>query len=935
MRRVYSGMRRASLRVWPRQAHSAGVNPAECDRGNATLRAPDAREHQGIAFAAVLLCLLPSVAFPQGAATVTSTVTDLQRLFEKPPDDSRIMMRWWWFGPSVTREEIESEMRRMKEGGIGGFELAVVYPMALDDPARGIRNEPYLSPGFLDKVGFAARKARELGLRMDVTIGSGWSYGGPYITPALAAERLRSDRREITPDLTSVARPLPFGSDRLIAAFVGPGALREVDPASFRELDVSGDGPIPLPPGAGPRTVLLYYSSQTGQVVKRAAVGAEGYVLDHYQRAAIESHLREAGDRLLAAAGPGGVHAAFCDSLEVYDADWTADMLEQFRRRRGYDLRPQLPLLEYDVGERSATLRRDFGRTLTELYQERFLAPMRDWASRNKVLFRIQNYGIPPASLASSRYADLADGEGWHFRTLTASRWASSAAHLLGKPVTTSETWTWLHSPAFRATPLDVKAEADQHFLSGVNQLIGHGWPYSPPEGGTPGWPFYAAAVLSDKNPWWPVMPDLAAYLQRVSFLLRQGEPVAEVALYAPTEDAWSTFKPGTPGYLNLFTKTVEWIGPRIISAILDAGHGFDLVDDGMLEEAHRRSYKAVVLPGVRFMPEATRRWLAEYAHAGGTVLAVRRRPEGDGPSLELVGEGDLARRLAAAVPADVTLTPAAPEIGFVHRRLPDADLYFLANTGDEPHEVTARFHARARSAESWDPMTGTTERLVAHDGEVTLHFEPYGSRVVVFRSEAGSAPLAPPRSVSASEELRTGWTVSFGGRSDGVAVELPHSWAQDAATRYFSGTATYRRRMELPAGFRAPGTRVSLDLGGATPVEAEALPGGTLRGNSFAALVAAPIREAATVFVNGQRAGSLWAPPYRIDITDHLADGANEIRIDVYNTAINGLAEGGHLPDMKALVARYGLRARLQDLEGLQPLPSGLLSAPRIVVER
>ena len=76
-------------------------------------------------------------------------------------------------------------------------------------------------------------------------------------------------------------------------------------------------------------------------------------------------------------------------------------MLEQFRRRRGYDLRPQLPLLEYDVGERSATLRRDFGRTLTELYQERFLAPMRDWASRNKVLFRIQNYGIPPASLAS------------------------------------------------------------------------------------------------------------------------------------------------------------------------------------------------------------------------------------------------------------------------------------------------------------------------------------------------------------------------------------------------------------------------------------------------------------------------------------------------------------------------------------------------------
>ena len=126
------------------------------------------------------------------------------------------------------------------------------------------------------------------------------------------------------------------------------------------------------------------------------------------------------------------------------------------------------------------------------------------------MLLRIQNYGEPPATIASSRHADLIDGEGWNFRQLTSSRWASSASHLFGRPVTTSETWTWLHSPAFRATPLDVKAEADQHFLSGINQLIGHGWPYSPPQAGTPGWPFYAAAVFTDKNPWWPVMPDLA-----------------------------------------------------------------------------------------------------------------------------------------------------------------------------------------------------------------------------------------------------------------------------------------------------------------------------------------------------------------------------------------------------------------------------------------
>jgi hypothetical protein len=878
---------------------------------------------------ALLLCLLPSFGFPQG--TASPTAVELQRLFAQPPEDSRIMMRWWWFGPSVRQEEIEAEMRRMKEGGIGGFELAVVYPMALDDPARGVRNEPYLSPGFLEKVGFAAQKARALGLRMDITIGSGWPYGGPYITPELAAARLRSDRREIPPGMTSILRP---AGDRLLAAFIGQGAPREVDAASYRELDIAGEGPIPLPRGEGPRSVLLYLVGQTGQIVKRAALGAEGYVLDHYQRAAVETHLREAGDRLLAAAGPGGVHAVFCDSLEVYDADWTADMLDQFRQRRGYDLRPLLPLLEYDLGERSAALRRDFGRTLTELYQERFLAPLRAWASRNKVLLRIQNYGTPPASLASSRYADLVDGEGWGSRTLTATRWASSAAHLLGKPVTASETWTWLHSPPFRATPLDIKAEADQHFLAGINQLIGHGWPYSPPEAGTPGWPFYAAAVLSDKNPWWPVMPDLAAYLQRVSFLLRQGEPVADVALYAPTEDAWSTFKPGAPGYLNLFSKIVEWIGPHTVPAILDAGHSFDLIDDGTLEEARRRVYGAVVLPGVRFMPEATRHQLADYVHEGRTVLAVGRRPEGAGSSLELVAEHDLARRLTA-VPPDVMLNPLSPEIGFVHRRLSDADIYFLANTGREPRAVTARFRAQTPNVESWDPMTGASERLAAHDGEVLLSFEPYGSRVVVFRREAGSAAVPAARSPITSLELRSGWTVSFRGSNEATPVDLPHSWAQGTATRYYSGAATYRRMVSLPESFRGPGTRVSLDFGAARPVEREAAAGGPLRGGSFAALVEPPIREAATVFVNARRAGSVWAPPYRVDLTNLLREGANEIRIDVYNTAVNRLAEGGRLPDMNALSERYGLRARLQDLEGLHPVPSGLLSRPCLVAER
>jgi hypothetical protein len=121
-----------------------------------------------------------------------------------------------------------------------------------------------------------------------------------------------------------------------------------------------------------------------------------------------------------------------------------------------------------------------------------------------------------------------------------ATRWAASANHLLGKPVTSSETFTWLHSPVFRATPLDMKAEADLHFLCGINQIICHGWPYTAEGVAYPGWSFYAAGVFDEKNPWWIVMPDVAKYLQRVSYILRQGTPANDVALFLPNSDAWT-----------------------------------------------------------------------------------------------------------------------------------------------------------------------------------------------------------------------------------------------------------------------------------------------------------------------------------------------------------------------------------------------------------
>jgi hypothetical protein len=121
-----------------------------------------------------LVVVLGGLAAPAQA----QRINELQRGFESPPDEARIMMRWWWFGPAVTKPELEREMRVMKEGGIGGFEVQPVYPLTLDDPEKGIRNFPFLSDEYIDALRFVSAKARELGLRMDLTVGSGWPYGG-------------------------------------------------------------------------------------------------------------------------------------------------------------------------------------------------------------------------------------------------------------------------------------------------------------------------------------------------------------------------------------------------------------------------------------------------------------------------------------------------------------------------------------------------------------------------------------------------------------------------------------------------------------------------------------------------------------------------------------------------------------------------------------
>src|SRR5215469_9086837 len=205
----------------------------------------------------------------------TPDIEKLQQLFQNPPDDSRIMMRWWWFGPAVTKPELEREMRLMKSAGIGGFEVQPVYPLALDDLATGIKTLPFLSEEFIDALKFVSQKSHELGLRMDVTLGSGWPYGGPEVPIRHAAGRLRFERIKV--DNGSVHVPIPSigAGENLLAVFLAQFKGQAIIPESVRGVSVLQDGTVELPAGfSGPLEVLFFISSRTGMMVKRPAVGA-------------------------------------------------------------------------------------------------------------------------------------------------------------------------------------------------------------------------------------------------------------------------------------------------------------------------------------------------------------------------------------------------------------------------------------------------------------------------------------------------------------------------------------------------------------------------------------------------------------------------------------------------------------------------------------
>ena len=254
--------------------------------------------------------------------------------------------------------------------------------------------------------------------------------------------------------------------------------------------------------------------------------------------------------------------------------------------------------------------------------------------------------------------------------------------------------------------------------------------------------------------------------------------------------------------------------------------------------------------------------------------------------------------------------------------KVPNADIYFIANTSNVTVHAMARLRSSFHSVVWLDPYNGKAIKAINHHGQWSLHLPPYGSAILLLHN--GSLPAAAPRRSHQLEQqianLNQDWRVDFPALHLQRVLPSLVSWTENPKTLYYSGTAIYHRNFSISSGELRHG-QIFLSFGHGKPIPKPLHP--VHMGTQ--AWFDPPIQVAAIVSVNGHRAGALWHPPYKLNLTTLLKPGTNHIEVRVANTAINEMA-GKSLPNYRLLWMRYGRRFTPQQMNLVHPLPSGLL---------
>lgn len=534
---------------------------------------------------------------------------------------------------------------------------------------------------------------------------------------------------------------------------------------------------------AGKWTVLRYICINTGERLKVPSPKSDGLATDHLSAGATRRCLEYVINHMKTVL-PGFQSTALKDlylpSYEVQGRIWTPDLLDEFRKLRGYDLTPFLPVLSGGVVDNedvTARVHYDFDKTLGQMLVNNFYRVSADVAHESGIGVESEAGGpgppihrVPVDALAALGSVDVVRGEFWPYRPDVRSMWViketASAAHIYGKQVVNEESFTsnfhWQEGPSF------LKTGADRAFCEGMNHIVWHTASHQPPEAGKPGWVYGAGTHIGPTRVWWPMAKPFIRYLGRTSFLLQQGLFTADVLYYY-----------GDQGYNFVLAKHVDpSLGPGydydvtnedVLTRRLSVSNGKLRLPDGM-------SYEVLALPDRDDIDLPVLEKIEKLVQAGATVVGPKPRhatgyfgyPERDQSvgmlASRMWGDCDgehvrehrygkgvvvcgyalrevLAKRGATPDFRYEGSRPGA-EIDFVHRTTADAEIYFVRNKKARWEEIKATFRVHGRIPEIWQPDSGEVTPALIYTGSATgttlpLQLDPDGSLFVVFRRQA------------------------------------------------------------------------------------------------------------------------------------------------------------------------------------------------------
>lgn len=778
--------------------------------------------------------------------------------------------RWWWPGSAVDRENITRQLEELARVGVGGVEITPIYG------AQGYEERyiDFLTPEWVEMLEHVGREAKRLGLGVDMATGTGWPFGGPWISEA-------------------------HGNTQAV----------------LKEGKLAG--------------------RPTMQKVKRAAPGDEGLVANPYSSEAMKVYLKPF-DRALAGFPPKLIRGQFHDSFEYYNASWVDTFPEVFQQMHGYDVQQYAEALMGEKEMDADTLGRiksDYREALCELHMD-YLRTWVGWSHEKGFLTRNQSHGAPANLLDLYAIADIPETEvfgstpypipglrrdddairhGQDVPEPLVTRMASSAAHVMGKPLASSESCTWLRDH-WKVTLAYAKPELDRILLDGINHIFYHGTVFSPQDAPWPGWLFYASTQFNPSNPWWDDFSALNRYVERIQTVLQGGRPDNDILLYWPIYDIWDDPK----GLMQQLTvHRVDFVVGTpfgdAAKALADAGYAFDYISDVQLSQTSVAAgklvtpgnrYKALVVPPADRMAPETLRQILTLAEAGATIV-FQALPD------DVPGFGTLeqrraqfrpllarARSLAAMNPGRIAIGDGAASFGigseafagagvtreaisetpvdFIRRASDRGHDYFFANLAADALDGWVTLGVPATLATLTDPLTGKTGtaalRHTADDqAQIYLQIQPSESLLVSVstRGPSNAARWIYLKPSGPAIPIEGTWNIEFikGGPVLPAAIETTTlaSWTEigDTEAQRFAGTARYTVAFDMPDG---QADDWILDLG--------------------------DVRDSARLRVNGREATTAWSLPFKVRIGSFLKPGRNHLEIEVTNVAANRIRD-------------------------------------------